>query len=105
MRGWRVVCVDDTDRPVTTEQLLDIKSHYPHAKLVVGNTELSIEHRIKNAQYKMFVHVAYLPELLQHSEHDWGLRVGASVSISAFTELLRHNIQHQPPHTVAVRAP
>ena len=62
--------------------------------------ELSIEHRIKRMNYTMFIHVAYLPALLECSQHDWGIRVGASVSISSFTELLRHHIKEQPQHKV-----
>lgn len=43
--------------------LLDVKQAYPDAKLVVGNTEVGIEMKFKDARYKMLVGVTHVPEL------------------------------------------
>lgn len=50
-------------RPVSLAQLLALKATVPTAKLVVGNTEVGIEMKFKDAGYPTLVAVTHVPEL------------------------------------------
>ena len=71
-------------RPVTLEQLLEIKNVYPSAKLIGGSTETQIETKFKAMRYEASVYVGDIPELRQYSfKHDH-LEIGANVSLTDF---------------------
>ena len=76
-------------RPTSLEELLEIKSRIPDAKLVAGNTEVGIEVKFKHAEYRNLVSVSLLPELLGISTDDSGVVFGASVTLSSFLQWLR----------------
>ena len=48
-------------RPLTFEALLKLKADYPDARLVVGNTEVGIEMKFKDARYPVLVAVTHIP--------------------------------------------
>jgi xanthine dehydrogenase/oxidase len=50
-------------RPVTLEQLVDIKNAYPSAKIVSGSSEVQVEVRFKNIPYAVSVYVSEIDEL------------------------------------------
>ncbi|OAY79353.1 Xanthine dehydrogenase [Ananas comosus] len=50
-------------RPLRLQHVLDLKSCYPEAKLVVGNTEVGIETKFKNVQYQVLIWVTHVVEL------------------------------------------
>lgn len=50
-------------RPVTLASLLSIKKQHPAARLVVGNTEVGIEMKLKDAGYAVLVGTTHVPEL------------------------------------------
>jgi xanthine dehydrogenase/oxidase len=50
-------------RPVTLQQLLDIKNVYPSAKLVGGSSEIQVEVRFKESRFKVLVYVSEIDEL------------------------------------------
>lgn len=50
-------------RPVTLQQLVEIKNMYPSAKLVSGSSEVQVEVRFKNTSYAVFVYVSEIDEL------------------------------------------
>jgi xanthine dehydrogenase/oxidase len=50
-------------RPVTLQQLVEIKNAYPSAKLVSGSSEVQVEVRFKNNPYAVFVYVSEIDEL------------------------------------------
>lgn len=52
-------------RPTSLSSLLTIKKAHPAAKLVVGNTEVGIEMKFKNAGYPVLVGTTHVPELNQ----------------------------------------
>lgn len=54
-----------TCRPVDLKGLLAIKAAHPAAKLVVGNSEVGIEMKFKNAGYPVLVGTTHVPELNQ----------------------------------------
>ncbi|KAL6523155.1 xylitol dehydrogenase [Orobanche hederae] len=65
-------------RPVSLQRVFDIKARYPNAKLVVGNTEVGVETRLKKFHYPVLVHVAHVPELNKLSIKEEGLEIGNS---------------------------
>ncbi|KAK6925645.1 Aldehyde oxidase/xanthine dehydrogenase, a/b hammerhead [Dillenia turbinata] len=76
-------------RPLKLQHLLELKARYPDAKLVVGNTEVGIEMRLKKIDYKVIVSVAYIPELNTLRIKDDGLEIGAAVRLSEFRKVLK----------------
>lgn len=50
-------------RPVNLSQLLYLKTKYPCAKLVSGNTEVGIETKFKKLRYDVQIFVGDIPEL------------------------------------------
>lgn len=52
-------------RPVDLKGLLAVKAAHPAAKLVVGNSEVGIEMKFKNAGYPILVGTTHVPELNQ----------------------------------------
>lgn len=61
------VCYGDSKkiwiRPANLEQLLQIKSSYPSAKLVGGSSEVQVEVRFKNTPFAVSVYVSEIEEL------------------------------------------
>ncbi|KAG0458419.1 hypothetical protein HPP92_023576 [Vanilla planifolia] len=76
-------------RPLRLEHLLHLKSLYPEAKLVVGNTEVGIEINFKNAQYPIIISTTHVPELNVLSVKDNGIEIGSSVRLSKLQEFLK----------------
>lgn len=42
---------------------MKLKAEYPDARLVVGNTEVGIEMKFKDARYPVLIGVTHVPEL------------------------------------------
>lgn len=76
-------------RPTRLQEVLDLKARYPEGKLLVGNTEVGIETRLKNMQYKVLVHVMNVPELNMMNVTDDGIEIGAAVRLSELLNILR----------------
>src|SRR5205809_897352 len=51
------------DRPTSKASLLALKAEHPDAKLVVGNTEVGIEMKFKDARYPVLIGATHVPEL------------------------------------------
>ena len=47
-------------RPVTLTQLLQLKHSYPEGKIVVGNTELGVEMKFKDAKYPVMIQPSHV---------------------------------------------
>lgn len=88
----RMVCIKYGNltwiEPTNLEELLNVKSTYPNAKLVGGNSEIGIEMRFKMAAYDSFINISNINELKNISvlEVDQkGLRklnIGANVTLN-----------------------
>ncbi|XP_065071577.1 xanthine dehydrogenase/oxidase-like isoform X2 [Rhopilema esculentum] len=89
-------------RPTTLHNLLTIKSEYPHAKIVVGNTELGIEMRFKNCQYPVMIQPTNIEELTKVSENAHGVEIGASMTLSEVEEICLEQAAVYPPWKVQV---
>ena len=69
--------------PRNLEQVLDLKARFPAARLVIGNTELGVEAKLKHAEFGTIVATGAIPELLDLDVVDNVLRIGASVTLTA----------------------
>ncbi|KAJ5101710.1 FAD-binding type 2 protein [Penicillium alfredii] len=80
-------------RPVTVDQLLQIKSVHPDAKLIGGSTETQIEIKFKAMRYAASVYVGDIPELRLYSFHDDYLEIGANVSLTDLESICEQAVQ------------
>lgn len=76
-------------RPLKLQDIFDLKARYPDAKLVVGNTEVGIETRLKSFHYPVLIHVAHIPELNKLTVKDDGLDIGAAVKLTELAKVLK----------------
>nr|XP_022334415.1 xanthine dehydrogenase/oxidase-like isoform X1 [Crassostrea virginica] len=79
-------------RPTSLKELLDLKHTYPEAKLVIGNTEVGVEIKLKNMHYKTMIAPSHIPELNKISKESDGITFGASVTLSMIEETLQDSI-------------
>ncbi|KAH6695402.1 xanthine dehydrogenase [Plectosphaerella plurivora] len=81
-------------RPVTLEQLLDIKSVHPTAKVIGGSTETQIEIKFKALQYPVSVYVGDIPELRQYEFKEDHLEIGGNVVLTDLENICLEAIKH-----------
>ncbi|KAE8705711.1 hypothetical protein F3Y22_tig00110418pilonHSYRG00085 [Hibiscus syriacus] len=66
-------------RPLTIRDVLELKEKYPNVKLLVGNTQVGIEMRLKRIPYKVLISVAHVPELNILNVKDDGIEIGSAM--------------------------
>ncbi|KAF3765499.1 hypothetical protein M406DRAFT_105851 [Cryphonectria parasitica EP155] len=81
-------------RPVTLQQLLEIKSVHPEAKIIGGSTETQIEVKFKAMKYPASVFVGDIPELRRYSFNDDHIEVGGNVILTDLEDICLEAIQH-----------
>ncbi|KAF2424434.1 xanthine dehydrogenase [Tothia fuscella] len=81
-------------RPVTLQQLLEIKSVYPSAKIIGGSTETQIEVKFKGMQYTASVFVGDIPELRQFSFEPEHLEIGGNVILTDLEDIAKKAVEH-----------
>ncbi|GAA6053650.1 hypothetical protein JCM3770_001680 [Rhodotorula araucariae] len=97
-------------RPVTLEQVLNLKGALPGAKLVGGASEISIEVGIKGASYPDCIYISDVPELAIVSLPDFSspiptLEFGANLTLSDLERVVNNLIASHPhERTGALRA-
>ncbi|ODQ82586.1 hypothetical protein BABINDRAFT_169836 [Babjeviella inositovora NRRL Y-12698] len=84
-------------KPTTKQQLLEILYVYPHAKLVGGASEVQVEVKLKNADYKLNVYCNDIAELKSWKFTNGGLEIGANISLSDL-EMICENLAHTMGH-------
>lgn len=85
-------------RPLKLQHLLELKSKYPDSKLLVGNTEVGIEMRLKRMQYQVLISVTHVPELNVLNVKDDGLEIGAAVRLTELLKMFRKVVTERPAH-------
>ncbi|KAF8369542.1 hypothetical protein HHK36_032438 [Tetracentron sinense] len=85
-------------RPLGLHHVLDLKARYPDAKLVVGNSEVGIEMKLKGIQYQVLISIAHVPELNFFRVKDDGLEIGAAVRLSELLDVLRKVVAERDAH-------
>ncbi|KAI3838046.1 hypothetical protein MKW98_008997 [Papaver atlanticum] len=92
-------------RALRLQHVLDLKSKYPGAKFVIGNTEVGIEMKLKGLKYQALVSVAHVPELNNLNVKDDGLEIGAAIRLSELHKFLKKVSAERASHeTSACRA-
>lgn len=81
-------------RPVTLQQLLEIKSVYPSAKIIGGSTETQIEIKFKGMQYAASVFVGDIAELRQYKFEDEYLEIGGNVVLTDLENIAQEAVKH-----------
>ncbi|KAK5997797.1 Xanthine dehydrogenase [Cladobotryum mycophilum] len=84
-------------RPTTLDQLLQIKSAYPQAKIIGGSSETQIEIKFKALQYPVSVYVGDIAELRQYDFKEDHLEVGGNVTLTDLEHLCERAIEHYGP--------
>ncbi|XP_038841240.1 xanthine dehydrogenase/oxidase-like isoform X2 [Salvelinus namaycush] len=97
-RGERVLWL----QPASLDQLLELKTQYPNAKMVVGNTEVGIEMKFKNLLYPVILAPAYIPELNTIQHTDEGIVFGASCSLTLLGDVLKAALVKLPSYQTEV---
>uniref|UniRef100_A0A8C0V931 Xanthine dehydrogenase/oxidase n=1 Tax=Cyanistes caeruleus TaxID=156563 RepID=A0A8C0V931_CYACU len=89
-KGERVMWI----QPTTLSELVALKSQYPNAKLVVGNTEVG--------KRKMIIAPAWIPEMnaVQHTET--GVTIGAACTLKSVEEVMRKAVSDLPPYKTEI---
>ncbi len=91
-------------RPTCLNDLLNLKINNPHAKIVVGNTELGIEIKFKNCQYPIMIVPTSVKEFNSIVETNTSVKFGASVTLSKTEEKCMKLIADFPEYRVQVFA-
>ena len=81
-------------RPVTLEQLLQIKGVHPQAKIIGGSTETQIEIKFKALEYPVSVFVGDIPELRQYAFKDDHVEIGGNVVLTDLEMICQEAINH-----------
>ncbi|KAI9734709.1 MAG: hypothetical protein M1818_006696 [Claussenomyces sp. TS43310] len=84
-------------RPVTLQQLLEIKRVYPSAKVIGGSTETQIEIKFKAMQYTASVFVGDIAELRQYTFNEDHLALGGNVILTDLEAISKEAIRHYGP--------
>jgi xanthine dehydrogenase/oxidase len=84
-------------RPVTVQQLLEIKNAYPSAKVIGGSTETQIEIKFKAMQYTASVFLGDIAELRQFEFKDDHLQIGGNVTLTDLENIALKAIDHYGP--------
>lgn len=74
-------------RPATLQQLLEIKSAYPSAKIIGGSTEIQIEVKFKAIHYAVCVYVGDIAELRQYKFQTDHLELGGNVVLTDLEDI------------------
>ncbi|XVE78883.1 hypothetical protein DITRI_Ditri14bG0013900 [Diplodiscus trichospermus] len=85
-------------RPLTVKHVLELKEKYPNAKLLIGNTEVGIEMRLRKMQYKVLISVSHVPELDVLNVKEDGIEIGAAVRLTELLNLFREVDVQRPAH-------
>ncbi|KAK7429576.1 hypothetical protein QQZ08_003955 [Neonectria magnoliae] len=81
-------------RPVTLDQLLQIKHVHPQAKIIGGSTETQIETKFKALEYPVSVYVGDIAELRHYSFKEDHLEIGGNVILTDMEKICEHAIPH-----------
>lgn len=81
-------------RPVTLDQLLEIKSAYPDAKIIGGSTETQIEIKFKALQYPVSVYVGDIAELRQYVFKEDHLEIGGNITLTDLENVCQEALKH-----------
>lgn len=83
-------------RPSKLEDLLTLKKHHPETKIVVGNTEVGVEVKLKHFEYPVLANSSQIAELTRIDKLPRGLRIGSSVTLMDMEQVMKEEIATCP---------
>ena len=83
-------------RPTKLEQLLQLKSDFPHAKVVVGNTEVALEMKFKHCDYPVLISPVMILETLAIEQKEDAIVFGGAVNLTTFKQVLERQVEQEP---------
>ncbi|XP_053612796.1 xanthine dehydrogenase-like [Plodia interpunctella] len=83
-------------RPKNIDEILFLKHKYPHGKIVVGNTEVGVEMKIKNKNYPILIHPTFIAEMNICQVKNNAIVVGAAISLTELQQVLKSKINKSP---------
>lgn len=83
-------------RPTSLVELISIKTQHPNARIVVGNTEIGIEIKIKRSTYPVLINPLQITEMTKIEETANGIYFGAACSIADIEIALKDQIALKP---------
>ncbi|KAF5279181.1 hypothetical protein FQR65_LT03428 [Abscondita terminalis] len=83
-------------RPTQLSDVLELKSKYPDAKIIVGNTEVGVETKFKNCNYPYRIYPVLVEEMITLKTVKNGVSIGASVTLENLIAFLNVQIDTQP---------
>ena len=76
-------------KPSNLDELLHIKTIYPNAKIVSGNSEVGVEMRFKGMDYNCFIYVGDVNELQSvQIKNENTLQIGVNITLNELSESL-----------------
>jgi xanthine dehydrogenase/oxidase len=81
-------------RPTTVDELLQVTSAYPGAKIVSGASEVQIEIAQRNIPYPVAIFVGDIPELQTWALQEDGVVIGANMTLTALDEAMQLALKH-----------
>lgn len=89
-------------RPTSLKELLTIKKESPHAKIIVGNTEVGVEMKFKHFEYPLHVLPNQISEMTRIEVMDDGVLFGSAVTLMEMDETLQKLIDTLPEHETSL---
>ncbi|XP_044524994.1 aldehyde oxidase 4-like [Gracilinanus agilis] len=90
--GERVLWIS----PVSLNKILELKMMYPTAPLVMGNTTVGLNMKVKGEFHPLIISPVRLPMLNFVDFTDDGVTIGAGCSLSEMKEILTHAVSEEP---------
>ena len=92
-------------RPVTLQQVLQLKCTYPQAKLVGGNSEVQIEVKFKASEYTTCIYLSDIKELKQATSKEQAIFIGANLELEKVRKYIVQAIEsYEAGRTQILRA-
>ncbi|KAK4875695.1 hypothetical protein RN001_012117 [Aquatica leii] len=89
-------------RPTKLSDILELKSKYPEAKIVVGNTEVGVEVKFKHCNYPIRIYPVQIDEMTSVAAQENYIKIGASVTLENMAVFLREQIDKQPNYKTRI---
>ncbi|KAB1279436.1 Aldehyde oxidase 4 [Camelus dromedarius] len=82
--------------PVTLNDLVELKTSFPKAPIVMGNTEVGPRIKFRDEFHPVFISPLGLPELYFVDSTDDGVTIGAGYSLAQLNDALHFIVSEQP---------
>ncbi|XP_055891066.1 xanthine dehydrogenase/oxidase-like isoform X3 [Biomphalaria glabrata] len=88
--------------PASLPELYEIQKAHPTSVLVSGNTIIAMDTKLSNTKYPVRVHISRIQELNQITETDFGIKIGASLSIAKVNSFFKMAITKLPEYKTRI---